>query len=109
MSRNVSFLSTMMGDSSPGVHPPVLNVQVVVIPSVDGTQAACAEPAPRVERAAPPSRPAVRRALGSMVVLPFIVVLNMVIKLEIRKDGQAPRRPTSSSRNFELQELQAAS
>jgi hypothetical protein len=44
-----------------------------------------------------------------MVVLPFIVVLNMVIKLEIRKDGQAPRRPTSSSRNFELQELQAAS
>jgi hypothetical protein len=98
----------MIGDASLIVHPPALNVQVVVIPSADGDQAACAEPAPRVVRAAPPSRPAVSRALESMVVLPWGVVLSMVIKVEIGKDGQAPRRLASSSRNFEPQELQAA-
>ena len=38
---------------------------------------ACAEPAPRAERAMPPSRPVERRALESVVVFLYLVVVTM--------------------------------
>ena len=85
--------SSQMKEKTPSGGPPtgmvgsklkfvkVLSPRVQLIPLHEGrsdTKApnlhsslvctACAEPAPRVERAAPPSRPAVRRALESVVV-----------------------------------------